>query len=326
VLNLLFRNSSSLALKAAPPVALSEVLPGGAMKTLTFAKGAAVFASAGDAKLIGQKAVIAERVAINNVSLDSANDAGFVFHWPVGVNAKLDGTRAYFGSSQKMDFTLHNVSSKDVGPSGVQIADVQFTWVSASIPGADAEITLADGRKFTLGTPYDVKDFTIRAKSQLALPISVKVANSKNFLTANGKVKINVILKSFASDGSDMVDTAATSEFLALDLRPYDVDRTVDIAKRTYCIYNRQSPQPPESRVAKFMLSKSKGEDKMHIRYVVEGQKSPTYTVGAWDFAIYTDLLKSNEHNLVLRFLNDTLAPLTQKDQEYFAFSGCHSF
>jgi len=324
-LNLALRDSANLKLVKAPAIALTDVLPGGASKMLTFAKGDVVLQSKDDAKIIGQKAVLSERVSINNVNLDTANDAGFVFHWPVGVNAAADGQRAYFGSPLAMKFNLHNVSSKDVGPSGVQAADVQFTWASTNVPGTDVTVTLADGRTFTLGQPYDVKDFTINAKSTLPLPLQVKVANTKNFLTASGKLKINVILPSFASDGSDMVDTAATSEFLALDLRPYAVNRHIDFTKRTTCNFP-DSNSGLEIPVMAAELFKDKGSDKMGIRYFKDGMKSPNYAVDAWDFAVYTDLIKSNDPALVLGFLNNMVAKLTAQGDSFWMFTGCFQY
>jgi len=33
--------------------------------------------------------------------------------------------------------------------------------MSSSVPGAYATVTLADGRTFPLGSPYDVRDFTM---------------------------------------------------------------------------------------------------------------------------------------------------------------------
>ncbi|MGZ3705540.1 MAG: hypothetical protein ACXWP1_06210, partial [Bdellovibrionota bacterium] len=140
-----------------------------------------------------------------------------------------------------------------------------------------------------------------------------------------GKVKITMILKSFASDGSDMVDNAATSEFLALDLRPFAVNRHVDIPKATSCNFPDSSSQL-QIPVGAFELFKDKGADKMGIRYFKDGMKSPDYKVDAWDFAVYTDLIKSSDPAMILSFLNNMVAKQTQGGDPFWYFSGCFQF
>ncbi|MGZ3722495.1 MAG: hypothetical protein ACXVA9_06175, partial [Bdellovibrionales bacterium] len=209
--------------------------------------------------------------------------------------------------------------------SGPQPADVEFSWSSKTVPGADVSVTLKDGRVLTLDKPIVISDFVIPAKSSTPLPLSFLVANSKKVLTANGNIKVTLRVKSLSSPNQNTIDLAQTGVFMAIDLRPVAVNHHIDLP-RTHCFYPDDPPSSSgEHMVTGIDLVKAKGSDKFAVNYYREGMKSPAFTVDAFDFAIYTELIQNSDANLALGFLNDLFAKKTSGSGDFWEISGCYN-
>lgn len=323
-LNFIIQNSSTLVMKNAPPIAINDVIPGGSSKAVSFAKGAIVLQGVKKAEHLGEKAIINARLAINQIGQGANTESGYVFHWPVGVSAKTDSAREYFGSAETISYSLHNISTKAVGPGTSRPIEIEIVWSSPTVPGADVTATLKDGRSVVLDKPAVFTDFSIDAKGALALPLSVLVKNSKNVLTANGSLKVNLKLKDFSSGAQETIDIAKTGIFLAIDIRPLAIDRKLKFTKRTVCVFPKGSDQQ-EYPVAGVDFLKAKGSDKLTVNFYKDGMRSPAYLLPTFDFAPYTDLLKSSDPKLVIGFMNGMLAAATKAGDDFWEFSGCYA-
>jgi hypothetical protein len=318
ILNLTFAANSTMQIKAAEAIAINEVIPGNGSKVLTFPKGTLTFTAPDDAKLIGKEMLLSNAIAINSFSFPDAEKIGLSIHWPVSLSAASNSASLYFGSPKALAYTIKNVTSKDVGPSGEQPVDVSFTWNSKVIPGADVTVVLKDGRTFTLDRPYDVNDFTIPAKGTFAMPITVTVKNTKGALTAAGSLGVTLKLKDYLSDGQDAVDSEAVALGLVADFRPIAISRKIDLtADNITCKFPHRLLQT--LNITELDLIKRAGSDQVSMIVTRKGflsnGVSPTLTVNTFDFGPFGSLIKASSPTTIVAFLNRIFAPASAKDE-----------
>lgn len=318
VLNLTFAANSTMAIKAAAAVPITDVIPGNSTKTLTFPKGTLTFTAPDDAKLIGKDMLLSNAIGINSFSIAATDKIGLSIHWPVSLTAAAPSASFYFGAPKALAYTIKNVTSKDVGPSGEQPVDVQFDWTSKTIPGADVTVVLKDGRQFTMDRSYNVTDFTVPAKGSLAVPFTVTVKNSKSQLTANGSLNVTLKLKDYSSTGEDAVDSEASALGLVADFRPIAISRKIDLtADNITCKFPHRLLQT--LNISELDLIKKAGSDQVSMIVTRKGflsnGTSPTLVVNTFDFAAYGSLINSSSPATIVNFLNRLFAPATAKDE-----------
>ncbi|MGZ3671044.1 MAG: DUF7932 domain-containing protein [Bdellovibrionota bacterium] len=317
-LNLTFAANSTLAIKAAAAVPITDVIPGNTTKTLTFAKGVLTFTVPDDAKLVGKDTLLSTNLGINTFSIQSADKTGLSIHWPVGLIAGSNNSSFYFGAQKVLNYTIKNVTSKDVGPSGQQPIDVTFEWVSKDVPGADVLVVLKDGRQFALDRPYVVNDFTVPAKGTLAVPVTISVKNSKTALTASGSLKVTLKLNDESGKGEDAVDSSAAALSLVADFRPVAISRRIDLTNaRIQCKFPHRLLQTLD--ISELDLTKKAGSDSVTMQISRKGflsdGTSPAHTVNTFDFGPYGSLAKTASPAVVVSFLNHIFAPASAKDE-----------
>ncbi len=314
-LKVVFGSNATLVVKTAPESALGDVIPGNGTRTLTFAKGEVVLQAPDKTDLIGKPATLSTRIAINSFAVDSSDATGLNIKWPVGISTKNDKGSVYFGSEAKLAYALTNVSSKEAGPSGPTTLDVEFSWVSKESPGSDVFVALGDGRQFELGRSYVVSDFTVPAKSTLAIPLAVRLKNSAGRLTGSGTLKVTLKLKDFSSDGKDAVDSSTTQFYAVIDYRPTAFNKTWNTtANKIECKFPKRLNKHVD--IVEVAFAKDAKSDKVRLRISRKGflsdGTSPVVQTSTMTFAPYGGLLKAASTATVLGLLNKVFAPLSQ--------------
>lgn len=315
-LSLAFASNSTLTVKAAAAQNVGDVIPGNGTRTLTFPKGTLVFQAPDKTDLIGKKALLSTKIQINSFSIDSSDATGLEIKWPVGIATTTDKASLYFGSEGKLNYVLTNVSTKEAGPSGPTPIEVEFKWDSKTIPAKDVYLALADGRQFTLEAPYTVKDFTVPAKGKLAVPVTVKLANSKGALTASGNLKVTLKLKDFSSDGQDAVDSSTSALYVVKDFRGVAFNKTHNTkANRIVCRFPKRLNKTLD--IVEVAVAKNANSNEVRLRIAREGflsnGTSPVVVTSAMTFAPYGGILTSANSTVLVNFLNKVFAPLTAR-------------
>ena len=179
MINLLFKNSSTLLLKSAPSIVLNEFVPANSSKVFTFDKGNLVFTTLNDKKLIGKDATLNAGFVINYITGETDKSTDRTIAWPIALKNKTEKINGYFGDGLVVNYALKNISTKDIAPTSQQPVEVEFSWDSKTVPGSDVTAVLPDGRSINLNLPVKISDLVVKAESTLNLPVKVIIKNSR---------------------------------------------------------------------------------------------------------------------------------------------------
>ena len=311
--NIILKNSAALNIKSIHPIILKGVLAPNASKVFTFKKGELVFTAVDDDTSIGKEITLNTNIAINSINYDAYVDLEQAIAWPVVFNRENDNISGYFGDALYAKYNLQNVSSKELGPKGEQPIEVEFSWISDTIPGSDVTAVLADGRSFPLNKPFLISDFTIPAHGEMSLPVKLLVKNSKSQIATDGSLQITVRLKDFISGIEDAVTTYLTPVHLVLDIRPQAFDNTIDLKyAKIHCIFSDKLIK--KMKISKLEISKSANSDQVNFKVFREmlfiEKNSEDTPSPAFDFASYYGIFseKQPDVNTILKLLNSQVA------------------
>ena len=317
VINVLFKNSSTLLQKSAVPVILNELIPANSSKVFNFSKGILVFTTLNDKNLIGKEASINASFAINYINAETTKKTNRTIAWPITLKSKTDKANGYFGDALSVQYELQNISTREIGPTGLQPVEVEFSWDSKTIPGADVTAVLADGRSINLNLPVKISDLSAPAESTLNLPVKVTVKNSRSQVVTDGNLKIIVRLKDIVSGNFVAISSRTTPFRLVKDIRSLTFDNTIDLKSSSINCYF-PNDLVKKLNVAKIEVLKSANSDivsfKISRRTFIVLKTSPSVKGKAFDFAPFIDLLKQKtpDVNGVLDLLNTVVAPALQ--------------
>ena len=321
VINMQFKDSSTLVLKSGAPFVINEVIPAHSSKILTFEKGSVVFSAQSEGDILGENASLATHFSINSVGFNTYNDFGNPISWPVVLDSKTEKLDGYFGDDLQAKYSFKNISTKDIGPTAEKSMEVTLSWNSKTIPGADVSVTLANGQTVSLNQPYTISDFKLQAESGLDVPLKISVKNSKDQIVTDGVLQLSATLKDALSGKQAMVVLESTPLRLVKNIRAMAFDNLLDFKKADIkCTFSHKLIK--RLHTVKLEVSKTANSDSVSYnlfrKILLITRNSPTVKGAAFDFAPYFGLFKQGtpDKKAVLELLNAPVAKALQKSSD----------
>lgn len=309
--------TTTLVPRTAPATALEAEIPAGGSRTLTFPKGALVFTAPAKRELLGREAVAGARLGANVFSLKLDTTTPAVIRWLAGIDATNESADVFFGSEKTLGYVLKNAGSKDIGPGAANSVELEVSWSSKEIPGADVTVQLEDGSSYRLDRPFTIANLAVAARSARKLSLRVKTDNSKALFAASGALSVALKARGYAADGDDTLERRKTSFHLVKDLRAVAFNRAIKLAGSGLRCRFPNRWLSTDIAVIKIEIAKSANSDEVRMRYtgdgVFENEVSPIMKTTAFAFGPYGILSKSDNAAAALGLLNEVMVPLTGK-------------